>query len=388
MTSALNGAAAPAHMTDAQHGEILRVEDLKVHFPLMKGVVIQRQVATVKAVDGVSFALKRGDTLGLVGESGCGKSTTGLAVLRMLTPTAGRILFEGRDITQYDKDRMRPVRRRMQMVYQDPYGSLNPRMRVRDIIGEPLEVHGLASDQAAYRARVAELIAMVGLLPDMAERYPHEFSGGQRQRIGIARALALEPSLLICDEPVSALDVSIQAQVVNLFMDLQERLQLTYIFIAHDLSVVRHISDRIAVMYLGRIVEISGSRRSLQVAPAPLYGSAAGSHSGRRPGSRGTPSPHDRHRRGAERAQTAVGLPFPSAVSEGDGGMQDGRSASEGTRSGPSRRLSSTHSLVLVVVAAIWLCGTELWSRRSACRNDVSWLHPGATSATLAQGDP
>ena len=270
MTSALNGAAAPAHTTDAQHGEILRVEDLKVHFPLMKGVVIQRQVATVKAVDGVSFALKRGDTLGLVGESGCGKSTTGLAVLRMLTPTAGRILFEGRDITQYDKDRMRPVRRRMQMVYQDPYGSLNPRMRVRDIIGEPLEVHGLASDQAAYRARVAELIAMVGLLPDMAERYPHEFSGGQRQRIGIARALALEPSLLICDEPVSALDVSIQAQVVNLFMDLQERLQLTYIFIAHDLAVVRHISDRIAVMYLGRIVEISG-RDDLYKAPLHPY---------------------------------------------------------------------------------------------------------------------
>ena len=270
MTSALNGAAAPAHTTDAQHDEILRVEDLKVHFPLMKGVVIQRQVATVKAVDGVSFALKRGDTLGLVGESGCGKSTTGLAVLRMLTPTAGRILFEGRDITQYDKDRMRPVRRRMQMVYQDPYGSLNPRMRVRDIIGEPLEVHGLADDKTAYRQRVAELIAMVGLLPDMAERYPHEFSGGQRQRIGIARALALEPSLIICDEPVSALDVSIQAQVVNLFMDLQERLQLTYIFIAHDLSVVRHISDRIAVMYLGRIVEISG-RDDLYKAPLHPY---------------------------------------------------------------------------------------------------------------------
>ena len=205
-----------------------------------------------------------------MGESGCGKSTTGLAVLRMLTPTAGRILFEGRDITQYDKDRMRPVRRRMQMVYQDPYGSLNPRMRVRDIIGEPLEVHGLADAKTAYRQRVAELIAMVGLLPDMAERYPHEFSGGQRQRIGIARALALEPSLIICDEPVSALDVSIQAQVVNLFMDLQERLQLTYIFIAHDLSVVRHISDRIAVMYLGRIVEISG-RDDLYKAPLHPY---------------------------------------------------------------------------------------------------------------------
>jgi oligopeptide transport system ATP-binding protein len=258
MTSVLDGAAPAQNADHAQPDEILRVEDLKVHFPLMKGVVIQRQVATVKAVDGVSFALKRGDTLGLVGESGCGKSTTGLAILRMLNPTAGRILFEGRDITRYDKDEMRPVRRRMQMVYQDPYGSLNPRMRVRDIIGEPLEVHGLATDRAAYRQRVAQLIAMVGLLPDMAERYPHEFSGGQRQRIGIARALALEPSLLICDEPVSALDVSIQAQVVNLFMDLQERLGLTYVFIAHDLAVVRHISDRIAVMYLGRIVEIAG----------------------------------------------------------------------------------------------------------------------------------
>ena len=204
--------------------ELLRVEGLEVHFPLRKGVLIQRQVGTIKAVDGVSFALARGDTLGLVGESGCGKSTTGLAILRMLEPTAGRIVFEGRDITHTGQAEMRPIRRRMQMVYQDPYGSLNPRMKVRDIVGEPLEVHGLAGDAAAYAERVAELIAMVGLLPDMAERYPHEFSGGQRQRIGIARALALSPSLVICDEPVSALDVSIQAQVVNLFMELQERL--------------------------------------------------------------------------------------------------------------------------------------------------------------------
>jgi oligopeptide transport system ATP-binding protein len=262
--SALNGARAPAA------GEILRVQDLKVHFPLMKGIVIQRQVATIKAVDGISFALKRGDTLGLVGESGCGKSTTGLAVLRMLEPTAGRIVFEGEDITAHDKERMRPIRRRMQMVYQDPYGSLNPRMKVRDIVGEPLEVHGMAEDRAAYRERVEALIAMVGLLPDMAERYPHEFSGGQRQRIGIARALALDPSLLICDEPVSALDVSIQAQVVNLFMELQERLELTYIFIAHDLAVVRHISDRIAVMYLGRIVEVA-DRAELYKRPLHPY---------------------------------------------------------------------------------------------------------------------
>jgi oligopeptide transport system ATP-binding protein len=237
---------------------ILRVADLKVHFPVMKGVVVQREVATVKAVDGVSFTLKRGETLGLVGESGCGKSTTGLAILRMLTPTAGHIDFEGVDIAGLDKSEMLPIRKRMQMVYQDPYGSLNPRMTVRDIIAEPLVVHGMAGDKAATRAKVEKLIALVGLLPDMADRYPHEFSGGQRQRIGIARALALEPSLIICDEPVSALDVSIQAQVVNLFMDLQKRLGLTYLFIAHDLAVVRHISDRIAVMYLGRIVEIAG----------------------------------------------------------------------------------------------------------------------------------
>ena len=236
--------------------EILRVENLAVHFALTQGL-LRRQTATVKAVDGVSFALRQGETLGLVGESGCGKSTTGLAILRMVDPTAGRIVFEGEDITRHDKNRMRPIRRRMQMVYQDPYSSLDPRMKARDIIGEPLQVHALADDRDAYRARVDELIRLVGLLPDMAERYPHEFSGGQRQRIGIARALALNPSLIICDEPVSALDVSIQAQVVNLFMQLQERLRLTYIFIAHNLAVVRHISDRIAVMYLGRIVEIA-----------------------------------------------------------------------------------------------------------------------------------
>ncbi len=263
---------------------LLKVDGLKVHFPVMQGVIFKRQVATVRAVDGVSFSLKRGETLGLVGESGCGKSTTGLAVLRMLAPTAGTIEFEGQDITHHDKAQMRPLRRRLQMVYQDPYGSLNPRMKVRDIIGEPLQVHGLATerpqgragaqpaprggqgtrerpfvpcDRRAYAERIAELMRTVGLLPDMADRYPHEFSGGQRQRIGIARALALEPALIICDEPVSALDVSIQAQVVNVFVELQQRLGLAYLFIAHDLSVVRHVSDRIAVMYLGRIVEVA-----------------------------------------------------------------------------------------------------------------------------------
>ena len=232
---------------------LLKVSELKVHFPVYRGVILKKQVATVHAVDGVSFSLDRGETLGLVGESGCGKSTTGLAVLRMLEPTAGRIEFEGQDITHHDKAQMRPLRQRLQMVYQDPFGSLNPRMKVKDIVGEPLVVHGRANDRAAYDDRVAELLRTVGLLPDMADRYPHEFSGGQRQRIGIARALALEPSLIICDEPVSALDVSIQAQVVNVLQELQERLGLAYLFIAHDLAVVRYLSHRVAVMYLGRI---------------------------------------------------------------------------------------------------------------------------------------
>ncbi len=254
MTAADPAPIAPGAASD---DALLRVEDLRVHFPVKRGILFQKQVGAVKAVDGVTFSLKRGETLGLVGESGCGKSTTGLAVIRMLTPTGGRIVFEGEDVAGHDPATMRRLRRRMQMVYQDPYGSLNPRMNVRDIVGEPLEVHGLDSDRKAYRERVASLLAMVGLLPDMADRYPHEFSGGQRQRIGIARALALEPALIVCDEPVSALDVSIQAQVINLFVELQQRMGLAYMFIAHDLAVVRHISHRIAVMYLGRIVEIA-----------------------------------------------------------------------------------------------------------------------------------
>jgi oligopeptide transport system ATP-binding protein len=234
--------------------DLLRVDGLKVHFPITSGVVFKRAIGVVKAVDGVSFTVRRGETLGLVGESGCGKSTTSLAVLRMHPATAGCIVFEGEDITQQTQG---AFRRRMQMVYQDPYGSLDPRMKVRDIIGEPLVVHRTTASRSEYDDRIAQLLATVGLLPGMADRYPHEFSGGQRQRIGIARALALEPSLVICDEPVSALDVSIQAQVINVLMELQERLSLSYLFVAHDLAVVRHISHRIAVMYLGRIVEIA-----------------------------------------------------------------------------------------------------------------------------------
>ena len=249
---------------------LLRVDNLKVHFPVMRGVLWKKQVGTVHAVDGVSFTVARGETLGLVGESGCGKSTTGLAVLRMQDSTTGRIEFEGQDITHHDKAQMRPLRQRLQMVYQDPYGSLNPRMKVNGIIGEPLVVHGMAPDKATYDARITELMRTVGLLPDMADRYPHEFSGGQRQRIGIARALALEPSLIICDEPVSALDASIQAQVVNVLQELQERLGLAYLFIAHDLSVVRHLCHRVAVMYLGRIVEIA-DRNALYQEPLHPY---------------------------------------------------------------------------------------------------------------------
>ncbi len=256
--------------SDAADEPILRVSNLKVHFPIFKGVVVRKQAGSVRAVDGVSFEVRKGETLGLVGESGCGKSTTGLAVLRMTPITAGKVEFEGQDISSYSGAMMRPIRRRMQMVYQDPYGSLNPRMKVGDIIGEPLIVHGVDTERDVYRARIQELLRLVGLRPDMAERYPHEFSGGQRQRISIARAVSLNPALLICDEPVSALDVSIQAQVVNLFQELQERLGLSYLFIAHDLAVVRHVSHRIAVMYLGRIVEVA-SRNELYRAPLHPY---------------------------------------------------------------------------------------------------------------------
>ncbi len=249
---------------------LLSVDGIKVHFPIFKGVLARRQVGAVKAVDGVSFSVDRGETLGLVGESGCGKSTTGLAVLRMLATTAGTIRFDGTDITRLNRAALRPFRRRIQMIYQDPFGALDPRMTVGQLIAEPMIVHNIEPGRAARDSKARDLLAMVGLRQDMADRYIHEFSGGQRQRIGIARALAMQPDLLICDEPVSALDVSIQAQIVNLFQDLQSRFGLTYLFIAHDLAVVRHISDRIAVMYLGRIVEIAG-REALYDHPQHPY---------------------------------------------------------------------------------------------------------------------
>ncbi len=234
---------------------LLRVEDLKKHFPIHKGV-IRRQVGAVHAVDGVSFEIYNGETLGLVGESGCGKSTTGRTILRLYKPTAGKIIYDGVDLASLKEKEMRKMRGKLQIIFQDPYASLNPRMTVADIVGEPLIVHKLANGKE-IQERVEELLGLVGLNPAFANRYPHEFSGGQRQRIGIARALALQPELIICDEPISALDVSIQAQVINLLEDLQEQFGLTYLFIAHDLSMVRHISDRVAVMYLGVIVELA-----------------------------------------------------------------------------------------------------------------------------------
>lgn len=242
--------------TDAAAGVLVEVDGLKVYFPVTRGFLFGRQVGAVKAVDGVSFHVRGGETLGLVGESGCGKSTTGMAMIRMYRPVDGRVRFEGEDLTDLEGEPLRKMRRFMQMVFQDPYASLNPRHTVERIIGEPMVVHGLAGGKEA-RERVRELLELVGLDPRVITRYPHEFSGGQRQRIGIARALAPNPKFVICDEPVSSLDVSIQAQILNLLEKLQEKFDLTYLFIAHDLAVVRHISDRIAVMYLGKIMELA-----------------------------------------------------------------------------------------------------------------------------------
>ena len=238
---------------------LLRVRDLKMYFPVTDGIMVQRTVALVKAVDGISFDIMPGETLGLVGESGCGKSTTGRCILQLEKPTSGQILFHGADMNAMNRTELTAMRRKIQVIFQDPYSSLNPRMKVGDIISEPLAVHGLIKQSADRAKRVAELLSVCGLSPRMADRYPHEMSGGQRQRVGIARALSMQPEFIVCDEAVSALDVSIQAQVINLLEDLREEFDLTYLFIAHDLSVVRHLCHRVAVMYLGKIVELAAS---------------------------------------------------------------------------------------------------------------------------------
>ena len=245
----------------ARNGDVLlEVNNLRMYFPVTSGLLFQRTTAHIKAVDGMSFFVRRGETLGLVGESGCGKTTTGRCILQLYRPTSGQIIFDGQDLTNFPKfsaRQKRLLRRQMQVIFQDPYSSLNPRMTAGNIIGEPLIVHRLVNSKAEYRERVASLLQNVGLNPYMADRFPHEFSGGQRQRIGVARALSVEPKFIVADEPVSALDVSIQAQIINLLEELQEQFGLTYLFIAHDLSVVRHISDRVGVMYLGHLVEIA-----------------------------------------------------------------------------------------------------------------------------------
>ncbi|MEU1843527.1 ABC transporter ATP-binding protein [Micromonospora sediminicola] len=260
---------APADSTKVRGETVLAVDDLVKHFPITQGVLFKRQIGAIRAVDGVSFELRRGETLGVVGESGCGKSTLARLLMRLETPTSGRATLEGKDLFRASGSELRRLRRNMQMVMQDPYTSLNPRMTVGDIIGEPFAIHPEAAPKGSRRQRVRELLDVVGLNPEHLNRYPHQFSGGQRQRIGIARALALRPEIIVCDEPVSALDVSIQAQVINLLEQLQDEFGLSYIFIAHDLSVVRHISDRVAVMYLGRIVEIGTEEQIYQRATHP-----------------------------------------------------------------------------------------------------------------------
>ncbi|HEV2088497.1 MAG TPA: dipeptide ABC transporter ATP-binding protein [Cryptosporangiaceae bacterium] len=257
MDDVADDAQAGGASTDPAPGEpILQIRDLVKHYPIRQGIVYKRTVGHVRAVDGVSFDLRKGETLGIVGESGCGKSTLGRLLMRLERPTAGSVLYKGQNIFGMDRGALRRLRRNIQLVMQDPYTSLNPRMTVGDIIGEPFEIHPSVAPRGSRRAAVQDLLKVVGLSPEHTNRYPHQFSGGQRQRIGIARALALRPEIIICDEPVSALDVSIQAQVMNLLENLQNEFELSYVFIAHDLSVVRHLSDRVAVMYLGRIAEI------------------------------------------------------------------------------------------------------------------------------------
>jgi oligopeptide transport system ATP-binding protein len=252
-----------------QNNDLIKVENLTKHFPITKGIIIQRQIGAVQAVDKVSFTIKKGETLGLVGESGCGKSTVGRTILQLYPATSGKVFFKGQELTSMKGESLRNLRRDMQIIFQDPYASLNPRMSVGSIISEPLEVHNIG-DAKERKERVRDLLRLVGLNPYFINRYPHEFSGGQRQRIGVARALALQPEFIVCDEPISALDVSIQAQVVNLLEELQQMMGLTYLFIAHDLSMVRHISDRTAVMYLGKIAELA-SRDELYSNPLHPY---------------------------------------------------------------------------------------------------------------------
>jgi oligopeptide/dipeptide ABC transporter ATP-binding protein len=286
--------------SDSAGEPLLEVTGLTKHFPVTSGIIFKRQVGAVQAVDGISFSVNKGETLGLVGESGCGKTTTGRMIMRLLKPTSGRILFEGHDITTMSQGALRPLRRDIQMIFQDPYSSLNPRKTVGSIVGAPFKLQNLQTENGVKKA-VQDLLELVGLNPEHYNRYPHEFSGGQRQRIGVARTLALKPKLIVADEPVSALDVSIQAQVINLLEDLQDEFDLTYVVIAHDLSVVRHIADRVAVMYLGKLVEIA-DRTSLYESPMHPYTNALLS---------AVPIPDPGKRKGRERIRLQGDVPSP-----------------------------------------------------------------------------
>ncbi len=319
--------------------DLLTVENVKKYFPITRGVIFQRQIGAVKAVDDVSFTVRRGETLGIVGESGCGKSTLARCLLRLLDPTSGRIVFDGRDITHVSRSEMRPIRREMMMVFQDPYASLNARKRVGFIIAEPLEVNKIGTP-AERKRRVQELLEVVGLNPEHYNRFPHEFSGGQRQRIGVARALAVNPKLIVCDEPVSALDVSVQAQILNLLKDLQGEFGLTYLFIAHDLNVVRHISDRVMVMYLGKIVEEASDNDLYRHPYPPVLGSAALRGAGPQPRARPEAQAHRARGRRAQPDRPAVGLPVPSPVPQRHRrNLRRDRAGARRGRAGAARRV-------------------------------------------------
>ena len=303
----------------AKGNHLIEVRDLVKHFPLTKGILFRKQVGAVQAVDGVTFDVVEGETLGLVGESGCGKSTTARLLTRLLEPTSGSINYKGQEIAHLSRNELKPLRRDMQMIFQDPYSSLNPRKTVGSIIGEPFVIHEVESDAGKRKKRVQELMDIVGLNPEHYNRFPHEFSGGQRQRIGVARAIALKPKLIVADEPVSALDVSIQAQVINLLEELQDELGLTIIFIAHDLSVVRHVCDRIAVMYLGKIVELADADALFEHPRHPYTGALLSRRPGPRSAAREGPAAPGARRRRAVADEPAAGVPLPHPLLEGEG---------------------------------------------------------------------